>query len=618
MKNKVVFCRYKSIQKVADELGDCYILTEDNWDDYGYKTYFHVYIFKNGERYEDLARKILFEHQDDLHSSSSFLEKLLDEEPFIKLNELEYNFISLGYDYVELKKIYPDDFEDILESLNDVIYLMKREPDSRLLKLKENKGFEVSLCRDQSAKKVLDEGNYILFGDALESDRFKFDFNFKLDKREYHYEFDFVDNVLPHRINTLIGKNGSGKSQTLLALSQYFINQDKAKKDFDVSTNEHPNFIANIMVFAYNPNETFTVYRANSKEYKYLGYRRYKDNQDISLQNFFDIDNAFPILNGIKNIYNLNEIYFKKTEDIGRYSSEIMKKYSSFSEENVLKVLNELNKQNQEIIFDNKNPLIETFKSFIKIYNNDRNNFAHEIQLSNIPYRNKVIEFFNKAFKCDGIGLRLSSDKIKFYHEQDFEIIDDYIILRSEAIHSNFVKEINFEDFKSKLYFFNDTKRVYLSSGQQTFVDLVVNLLSLIKVNSLILIDEPENTLHPNLEIDFIKILKDILDEFDSFAIIATHSSIITREVPSEYVNVIKIDDDGQPVVSPPTVHTFGGDIGKITNYVFDDLFVEEKPFEYWLESQYNNFDNFESFEEQFQSRLSYDFLMYCRNNWVN
>ena len=50
MKNKVVFCNYKYIQKVADKLGDCYILTQDNWDDYGYKTYFHVYIFKNGER----------------------------------------------------------------------------------------------------------------------------------------------------------------------------------------------------------------------------------------------------------------------------------------------------------------------------------------------------------------------------------------------------------------------------------------------------------------------------------------------------------------------------------------------------------------------------------------
>ncbi len=127
MKNKVVFCNYKSIEKVADELGDCYILTEDNWDDYGYKTYFHVNIFKNGERYEDLARKILFEKQDDITSSSSFLEKKLDEKLFIQLNELDDNFISLGYDYVELKKIFPENFEDVLDSLNDVIYLMKRE-----------------------------------------------------------------------------------------------------------------------------------------------------------------------------------------------------------------------------------------------------------------------------------------------------------------------------------------------------------------------------------------------------------------------------------------------------------------------------------------------------------
>ncbi len=148
------------------------------------------------------------------------------------------------------------------------------------------------------------------------------------------------------------------------------------------------------------------------------------------------------------------------------------------------------------------------------------------------------------------------------------------------------------------------------------FVNLVINLLSLIKTNSLILIDEPENTLHPNLEIDFMRILKDILEEFDSFAIIATHSSIIVREVPSEYVRMIKINEENQPVIVAPTISTFGADIRKITNYVFDDIFVENKPFEIWIEEEKEKTATFEEFKEKFKDKLSYDFLNYCYNFW--
>jgi len=142
--------------------------------------------------------------------------------------------------------------------------------------------------------------------------------------------------------------------------------------------------------------------------------------------------------------------------------------------------------------------------------------------------------------------------------------------------------------------------------------------LSLIKPNSLILIDEPENTLHPNLEVDFIRILHSILDDddFKSFAIIATHSSIIAREVPSQFVRVIKIDGEGQPVITQPTINTFGADVGTITNYVFDDIFKEEKAYENWFLEEKVNYETFEQFEEIYRAILNYDFLLYCKNSW--
>ena len=65
----------------------------------------------------------------------------------------------------------------------------------------------------------------------------------------------------------------------------------------------------------------------------------------------------------------------------------------------------------------------------------------------------------------------------------------------------------------------------------------------MITENSLIIIDEPENTLHPNFEIGFIKILNNILEKYNSFAIIATHSSIIAREIPSKFINIIILNE---------------------------------------------------------------------------
>ena len=68
---------------------------------------------------------------------------------------------------------------------------------------------------------------------------------------------------------------------------------------------------------------------------------------------------------------------------------------------------------------------------------------------------------------------------------------------------------MDFSDFEEKIYFVStEFKILLMSSGQKIFCSLVLNLLSVIKNNSLVLIDEPETALHPNLEIDFMKILK--------------------------------------------------------------------------------------------------------------
>jgi predicted ATPase len=642
MSVKVIFCKWGNDKEIASEINDCYILTPDNWDDYGYKTTFKVNLYKNGEQYGEYSRKILFQDK-EIKNSSEFLKKILSKNKYIDIKQLsqKYKFISLGSEYEELKKIFSENdyYIEILKILNDVIYLENKAPDSllrtELLAMKEYEAFETSLLRSQYSRKMLSEGKFLLFGETLNEDRFNFEFKFELNERNYKYKFDFNKKEdLPHRMNVIIGKNGSGKSQTLLALSEYLLNNNKYRSR--VEEQSHPNFLSHLLLFAYNPHEKFIISRDFKKydiEYKYIGYRRYKNLIEIEQKFFIESPDLCKLLkitgNGLNNKL-LRRMLEADIEDKknGNNESKIHLSDNYFITDSNKEELRQIFLDNWEILIDtitqdmmDKNILDETlYKSFCEIYKKDRNNYAHSIRISDISYIEKIFNYIQKVFECDAIGLKFIKDEnIEKYQQLDLNISNGCLLVQNESNKSKYTRNIDFEDFESKLYFFNKNQLIpSLSSGQETFVNLIINILALIKPNSLILIDEPENTLHPNIEIDFISILQDILndEDFDSFAIIATHSPIIVREVPESFVRVIKFDESGQPLIDSPSIKTFGADIGTITNYVFDDIFKDDKPFEKWFHSEKSKYASFIEFEQKYKTYLNYDFLLYCKNAW--
>ena len=66
-----------------------------------------------------------------------------------------------------------------------------------------------------------------------------------------------------------------------------------------------------------------------------------------------------------------------------------------------------------------------------------------------------------------------------------------------------------------------------LSAGQRLALNCIFHILSKIEPRTLILFDEPELHLHPQLLTGLLHALGEILDSQDSFAIIATHSPIV-------------------------------------------------------------------------------------------
>lgn len=107
-----------------------------------------------------------------------------------------------------------------------------------------------------------------------------------------------------------------------------------------------------------------------------------------------------------------------------------------------------------------------------------------------------------------------------------------------------------------------------LSSGQKIVLAMLTKIVSHAESSSLIIVDEPETHLHPSLTSSFMHSLRSVLDEFDSFAIVATHSPVVLQETPSRYVNVLS-GTPNFPTVKALTRESFGEELSTLTEDVF-------------------------------------------------
>lgn len=108
-----------------------------------------------------------------------------------------------------------------------------------------------------------------------------------------------------------------------------------------------------------------------------------------------------------------------------------------------------------------------------------------------------------------------------------------------------------------------------LSSGQSILAHFVTALLAWIQPNSLVLFDEPETHLHPNAVANLFLILSDILEEFNSYAVVATHSPVVIQEVPANRVLVFQRVDN-VTVAEPLLLESFGESVTELTRHVFE------------------------------------------------
>lgn len=109
---------------------------------------------------------------------------------------------------------------------------------------------------------------------------------------------------------------------------------------------------------------------------------------------------------------------------------------------------------------------------------------------------------------------------------------------------------------------------VNFSSGENLLLYIISSIISEIQDNTLILFDEPESHLHPNAISILMNVLYNLLNDFNSFGIIATHSPIVIQEISSRNVKVFKRDGDFLEV-SNIGHETFSENLTTITDEIF-------------------------------------------------
>lgn len=485
----------------------CVELSADNWNDYGFETSFSLYYFK---------KKGIKKHIGEvkIHTFENPYTRIVMPNSFDKLTE---SYCSLGQSmnyYRQLSLLPVEIYQEILIGLNDIVFnkdIYEKFPNEQ--------GITDSLFRSSEANKVFKSAYDKYFLDKEVEDEI-FNFNFKYIPPYSPFEniinFNFEQNsFLPNRMNILVGKNGTGKTQLLSKFADALCGKsEKAAELFEPS--QIPLFSKVIAV-------SFSAFDDFRKPYE----------REESQSNLVD---------------------------------EYLREFDEETEDKKIEKLSKKRKLNNYVYCGIQDDNGKTL-SLRELKQNGQRNLL-KIKERDLNSKNRI----NYLKKWKEVLLNI-------------EIPLNYLDTPDEIFNSN------------------------LSSGQNILVSIITEVIANIENESILLFDEPELHLHPNAVSNLVRMLYHLLEDFNSYAIISTHSPLIVQEIPSIYINKFERTEEDILLINKLSTETFGENISAIVNEIFNVREVESN-YKSLLKKAISN-KSFEEITEMFPNGLSLHAMTY-------
>jgi predicted ATPase len=400
-------------------------------------------------------------------------------------------------------------------------------------------------------------------------------------------------------ISLIIGQNGTGKSQLLDATASFLNNIYRYKENIE-SFKSDIQYGIEIDIF-FN-NEIYTLKYKEKLTFSHYGTINVSEIlHDNLIVNVYTFNDKYPFVD-LDNFYNYcglrttsNSIFVNvPIEDCFLNLTSILKHQLKRSVTNdIFKELNLKRKISVNYILKSNKILkdpefisikkdyvktsiisqlqIEKFKEIIfsTLSKGKLKNYKVLRFIDNNEDVEKVLKFLYSNEKLE------KNNRLQYYWEDSidqFELsenilffanIDIYMILREIGL---FQFE-TFNVFRNEYFDFNN-----VSSGEFHFLSLFSSILSNIKENSLIIIDEPEISLHPNWQNKLLDILSPIFISFPKAqVIVASHSHLMVsslRKSKSSLISMKNIENKIQ-IKNLDTINTFGWSAEQILFDVF-------------------------------------------------
>ncbi|WP_452231776.1 AbiJ-related protein [Lacinutrix sp. MEBiC02595] len=229
----------------------------------------------------------------------------------------------------------------------------------------------------------------------------------------------------------------------------------------------------------------------------------------------------------------------------------------------------------------------------------------------NIPSKTDKVQNFLEAYKKIKHHNRVGKWKHILTNFIDEETLDDVFVkngLRAYGDDNEYkINEGKFIEILDKL-----------SSGQSIMLEIITKIIANIRFDSLILFDEPETHLHPNAISQLISSIYELVESFDSYCLITTHSPIIIQNIFGKNVYVME-KESNVPFLRKIGVESFGENLTVLTEDIFENRDIN-KHYKIILDKMIEQYYHYETILEKIENDnlpLSLNAKIYIKSKLV-